>query len=259
MPEPLAPALVSALVSALDQPGLWWLALTIFVAGVVRGFTGFGTALIYLPVAGIFLPPAAAILSLVVLGLGSAIVLIPKAWPQAERGDVAVLTLGAVAAMPLGVALLVLLDDATVRWTIAAVAAVTLALLLSGRRYRGRIGRAGQAAVGAMSGLVGGATGLTGPVTILFYLGSADRRAATVRANTILFLALMDVALIANILLAGLGGAQPIWLGLVLMPAYMCGAQAGQMLFRPGRERVYRAVACAVIALAIATGLPVFD
>ncbi|MBD3625397.1 MAG: TSUP family transporter, partial [Rhodobacteraceae bacterium] len=143
MPE----ALTSGLSGALAQPGLYWLALTIGLAGVVRGFTGFGTALVYLPIASIFLSPAAAILSLVVLGLGSFIVLIPKAWPDAERRDVAVLSLGAVAAMPLGVALLTWLDDVTVRWAVASVAAITLVLLGSAWRYRGRIGRAGQAAV----------------------------------------------------------------------------------------------------------------
>lgn len=255
MPE----ALTAGLAGALEQPGLFWLALTIALAGVVRGFTGFGTALIYLPIANIFLSPPVAILSLVVLGLGSFIVLIPKAWPNAERRDVAVLSLGAVGAMPLGVALLTWLDDATVRWAVASVSALTLVLMASGWRYRGRIGRAGQAAVGGLSGMVGGATGLTGPVTILFYLGAADRSSATVRANTILFLAVMDLALIANFLIAGLGGTQPIWLGLILMPAYICGAHVGQLLFRPGQERTYRAAACAVIALAIVTGLPVFD
>jgi len=201
MPE----ALTSGLSGALAQPGLSWLALTIGLAGVVRGFTGFGTALVYLPIASIFLSPPAAILSLVVLGLGGCIVLIPRAWPEAERRDVAVLSLGAIVSMPLGIALLAWLDDATVRWAVASVAALTLVLLASGWRYRGRIGRVRQAGVGALSGMVGGATGLTGPVTILFYLGAADRGSATVRANTILFLALMDLALIANFMLAGLG------------------------------------------------------
>lgn len=38
-------------------PGLIWLLLAISVAGIVRGFTGFGTALVFVPVAGIFLLP----------------------------------------------------------------------------------------------------------------------------------------------------------------------------------------------------------
>lgn len=255
MPE----ALASDLLHALGQPGFPWLALTVAVAGVVRGFTGFGTALIYMPVAAIFIPPAHAILSLVVLGLGSLAVLVPRAWPKAERTDVGILSLGAMVLMPLGVALLAWLDEGTVRWAVAGVASVTLALLLSGWRYRGQVGRKGLLGVGGLSGLVGGATGLTGPVTILFYLGSANKRAETVRANTILFLALMDMALIANFLLAGLGGTQPILLGFVLMPFYIFGARVGELLFKPGQETTYRAAASVVIGLAILTGLPVFD
>lgn len=46
-----------ALAGVLATPGLVWLILTISVAGIVRGFTGFGTALVFVPVAGMFLPP----------------------------------------------------------------------------------------------------------------------------------------------------------------------------------------------------------
>ncbi|MEO0937061.1 MAG: hypothetical protein AAFY38_02790 [Pseudomonadota bacterium] len=48
---------VEALSAALAQEGLLWLALIYAVGGVVRGFSGFGTALIAVPVSGIFLGP----------------------------------------------------------------------------------------------------------------------------------------------------------------------------------------------------------
>ena len=52
------------LTQALAFKGLAWVALAALVAGVVRGFSGFGTALIYLPVAAQVMPPVWAILSL---------------------------------------------------------------------------------------------------------------------------------------------------------------------------------------------------
>ena len=45
-----------AALAALELPGVWWLAATLVAAGIVRGFSGFGSALIFVPVAGIFLP-----------------------------------------------------------------------------------------------------------------------------------------------------------------------------------------------------------
>ena len=49
------------LLQAWATPGLIWLLVAIGIAGIVRGFTGFGTALIFVPVAGIFLSPAIVI------------------------------------------------------------------------------------------------------------------------------------------------------------------------------------------------------
>ena len=51
-----------ALAQALATEGLWALCLIYLAAGVVRGFSGFGTALIVVPVAGIYLEPAQIIL-----------------------------------------------------------------------------------------------------------------------------------------------------------------------------------------------------
>ena len=48
--------------------GVFWIALAAFVAGIVRGFTGFGTAMIFLPVAGSFLSPITALTVLTVMG-----------------------------------------------------------------------------------------------------------------------------------------------------------------------------------------------
>ena len=70
------------LAQALATPGLFWLMVAISVAGIVRGFTGFGTALIFVPVAGIFLEPERVIGVITVTGIFSAAALVPRAWGQ---------------------------------------------------------------------------------------------------------------------------------------------------------------------------------
>ena len=50
------------LAQALAQPGLGWLFAAALVAGVVRGFSGFGTAMAFMPVAGAILSPFAALI-----------------------------------------------------------------------------------------------------------------------------------------------------------------------------------------------------
>ena len=92
----------------------------------------------------------------------------------------------------------------------------------------------------------------------MFYLANA-RKAVAVRANMILFLGALDVLLIVNIVLRGLGSAQAIWLGLIAAIPYLATILVGKALFDPTREAAYRMAAYCVVALAVLTGLPVWE
>jgi uncharacterized membrane protein YfcA len=246
------------LAAALATPGLPWLLATIAVAGIVRGFTGFGTALIFVPVAGIFLEPEITIALITLTGVASTTALLPRAWGQAARGEVGLMGLAAIVTVPVGLWLLGQIDRETVRWIVAGVAGVTLASLVAGWRFRGQVGRPGLAGIGALAGLIGGLTGLTGPAVILFYL-AGQNAAQAVRANTILFLAMLDVVVIANLLLRGSIGLGTLVLAVLLSVPYFLTSLAGQALFDPRHERAYRAAAYGVIGLALVTGLPIWD
>ncbi|WP_407496586.1 TSUP family transporter [Pseudooceanicola sp. MF1-13] len=247
-----------ALTSALQTPGLVWLAVAYGIAGLVRGFTGFGTALIVMPVAALLLPVPVAILLLSVTGFASWPSMLPRALRNADKRQVAVLAGAALITMPLGMWALSVLPRDLLRWLVSIAAAVTLLALITGWRYRGRVGWPGLGAIGGTAGVLGGATGLTGPPVILFYLAGPSG-AEAVRANTILFLAALEVGIIANLFARDLVTIDALWLGLVLALPYVLGITIGQALFDPARERTFRALAYIVIGLAILTGLPLFD
>lgn len=250
MPDWLAPVLA--------VPGLGWMALTIAAAGIVRGFTGFGTALIFVPVAGQFLPPADVILVITLTGVGSTLALLPRAWKDADKAEVGLMALCAVVTVPLGVQVMQALPETAVRWGVTAIAGGTLIALITGWRYHGTVSGPGLGVIGLTAGLIGGMTGLTGPVVILFYLVGL-KTARVVRANTILYLALLDVVIFANLILAGLSNPAMILLALVLAVPYVVTALIGQRLFDPAYERTYRWMAYGVIALAVVSGAPLFD
>jgi hypothetical protein len=231
--------------------------LAIGLAGIVRGFTGFGTALIFVPVAGIFLAPQVVVGVITLTGIASTSALLPRAWGQADRREVGVLALAALITVPLGLWLMGMLDPVTIRWIVATVAAITLGALIAGWRFSGVVSRPMLIAIGAVAGVIGGLTGLTGPVVILFYL-AGQSMAQTVRANTILFLAALDVVIVANLLLQGRVEWHIFLLALVLAVPYFITSLIGQALFDPRHERLYRWAAYAVIGLAVLSGLPLW-
>tara|TARA_R110000850_G_scaffold112379_6_gene226177 strand:- start:705 stop:998 length:294 start_codon:yes stop_codon:yes gene_type:complete len=61
--------MIETLYQSLFFPGLVWLLGAAFVGGLVRGFTGFGTAMVFIPVASLFLTPVSAIAALVVMDI----------------------------------------------------------------------------------------------------------------------------------------------------------------------------------------------
>lgn len=238
--------------------GFWWLALTIGVAGIVRGFTGFGTALIFVPVAGRFLPAADVIFLIALTGLASSAALFPRAWRTGDRGEVGLLLAAAVPAVPLGLWAMSWLPDQTVRWAVAAIAGVTLLSIITGLRYDRRLPPLGLLCVGGLAGAVGGMTGLTGPVILMAYLASR-MGAEAVRSNTILFLLGMDILIFASLLFSGTANPAMLLVALGLSVPYVSMTLIGQRLFDPGRERLYRLAAYIVIAGAVLTGLPLWD
>ncbi len=247
-----------ALIAAWATPGIVWLALTIGAAGLIRGFTGFGTALIFVPVAGLFVSPVEVILLIVLTGVASTVALLPSAWGQADRGEVGTLALAAAVTVPLGIWIMGQADALALRWLVAVIVGGTLLAVVSGWRYAGRLGLSGRAGIGAAAGLIGGMTGLTGPVVIVFYLANA-REITKVRANTILFLTAMDVIIALNLFVGGQMVAETVWLAAILAVPYFATTLIGKAVFDPKYERLYRTAAYSVIGLAVLSSLPLFD
>ena len=96
-------------------PGLPWIALAFLAAGLVRGFTGFGTALIVMPVAAAFLPVPLAIALVMFAGMFTWPLIVPRAIRESDRREVLVLAGAAIVTAPLGVRLLTWVDRDVLR------------------------------------------------------------------------------------------------------------------------------------------------
>src|ERR1700738_2484492 len=134
-----------------------------FVSGTARGFSGFGSALIFMPLASSIADPRLVAALLLVIDFVAAAPLIPNAWKQADRKATAVMVLGALAGVPVGTYFLSRLDPVTTRWIISAFVFALLMLLLSGWRYRGKDHPAISVGIGGLSGFCSGLAQTGGP------------------------------------------------------------------------------------------------
>src|ERR1700716_4513793 len=108
-----------------------------FVAATSRGFSGFGSALIFMPLASSMAAPRLVAALLLLIDFVAAAPLIPNAWKQADRKATAIMVFGALIGVPVGTYFLSRLQPVTTRWIISAFVLALLLLLLSGWGARG--------------------------------------------------------------------------------------------------------------------------
>jgi uncharacterized protein len=237
---------------------LVFLTATGFVSGVVRGFSGFGSAFIFMPLASAIIGPKLAAAVILLIDVFAAAPMIPEGWRLGDKRDVGTMALGLPIGIPIGAWALTHSDPLLVRWLLVALIIPMLALLMSGWRYGGRPMPALTVAVGGLSGLLSGIAQMGGPPIILYWLGSASR-AGVVRANVVLLFA-VSTAITTGIY--AINGLLPyVLVGLVALtgPAYGFGILIGARLFRFADEQTFRRLCYALIALAALIGMPVFD
>src|ERR1700737_2882460 len=108
------------------------------ISGTARGFSGFGSALIFMPLASSMAAPRLVAALLLIIDFVAALPLAPNAWKHADRRATAVMVLGALIGVPIGTYFLSRLDPVTTRWIISGFVFALLMLLLSGWAYRGQ-------------------------------------------------------------------------------------------------------------------------
>jgi uncharacterized protein len=248
----------SLLPPFLSTGALAFLLVTAFVAALARGFSGFGAALIFLPLAATVTDPKIASPLLLVTDAVLALGFIPNAYRTADKREVGTMGLGAAIGVPLGTYVLVHTDPLVIRWAVVVLASLMLALLISGWRYRGTPTRPLTFGVGAFAGFCGGAAQVGGPAVITYWLGSHSPP-AIVRASIILYFAISTALAIVSYSVGGLLTLTVFKLALVVAPVYALGLFIGSRLFGVADESIFRRICYALIAIAVLISLPVLD
>jgi uncharacterized membrane protein YfcA len=250
--------MLDLLSSVLTLNGVGWIACSAFVAGTVRGFAGFGTAMIFLPVAGMFVSPVAAISALFIMDLIGPAPVIPQKFRAADKPDLARLVFGAALVFPAAIWLLLSFDPAVFRYSVSILSLVMLIALVSGLRIKTRLSPKYVWGIGGTAGFCGGFAGVPGPPVIFFYMAS-DRPAAVTRATNSCFLYGFDIMATTVLIVMGSTQPQALMMGALMAVPNVIGNFVGAAIFNPEKEKLYRNVAYAIIAISALSGLPIWE
>ena len=229
-----------------------------FISGTARGFSGFGSALIFMPLASSLAGPRLVAALLLVIDFVAATPLVPNAWKHADRKSTAILVLGALVGVPVGTWLLSRLDPVTTRWIISGFVIALLMLLVSGWRYHGKEHAAISIGVGGLSGFCSGLAQTGGPPIVGYWLGRPIA-SSIARANILLFFGASDFFSLVSYAVTGLITLETIRFSLLVGPVYGLGVGFGAALFGRASDKLFRMICYVLIALAVIIGLPLLD
>ncbi|BBB12824.1 sulfite exporter TauE/SafE family protein [Sphingopyxis sp. FD7] len=221
-----------------------------FGAAYVRGLTGFGMAIILVPLLGLIMPPGEAVVLGILLQLLIGPVGIRVIVADADRATAWPIGLLAMALTPLGMVALdhTPADLARLLITLAAVAAF-VAVLLPKQVEGHRPGKLAVAGTGIASGILTGFAAMPGPPVVPFYL----RRRVEPRVARASMLMIFFMTAIAGTLAAlwlGIASWRLLIVSLILFAPMWLGNRVGARHFGRVAPHIWQAMVALVLGVA---------
>ncbi len=240
----------------LADPGgvLVWASLTAAVAGLMRGFAGFGSAILMAPIFAVLLGPVHMVPLVAAVELPMSVMLFLGARRDVDWRFVGPLSAIATLAMPLGIWFLVSLDAALITKAVSIIVLLFVAVLITGWRYHGPRPLTLTLGIGGISGAMMATTSVGGP-PVLLYMLAANLPAATIRANIVTYYLLTGFVLVAMVVSASPSGAAAVIDAAVLLPVILISSWVGSRLAGKAADATYRWIAYIFLAMAGLFGL----
>ncbi|WP_303978977.1 sulfite exporter TauE/SafE family protein [Dongia mobilis] len=243
-----------ALLALLPEMGASAAALvfaTVFLAGFLRGFTGFGFALAAVPVITLFVEPASVVPSIPIVAMVAGAEQMRRAWRVANWHAIRRLLIGAVLGAPVGVLALSYLPANIMRALIGLVLLFAVLALWRGYRFKERPPTSAQVGIGIASGLLNGATAMGGPPVILYFL-AAPEGVAIGRASLLVYFFFISAWSIVAQTVAGLIDLKVVVLAFLMIPVMALGNVIGDRMFNRSKASTYQRIALGfLLAIAI--------
>jgi uncharacterized membrane protein YfcA len=206
-------------------------SLFVFLAAIVRGYSGFGFSLLVITALSLLMAPATFIPAIFMLEIAASLHLLPSIWKDIHWHSLTPLIVGCLIGTPLGVWLLANMPAPPMQVALALFVLTAVYFLFQGFALKSMPGTTASGAVGAASGLANGAFGIGGPPAILFYFASPAGHEAG-RASLIAYFLTTDVIGLVFLSREALITLDTLYLALIFLPFLILGNWIGARGFK---------------------------
>lgn len=229
---------------------LLFAAVAVFVAGVVRGFSGFALSAMVMASLVSIIPPIELIAVCWMLELSAGLLMVRSGLREWDKAMVFRVAGGSFAGWPVGLYLTNVLPVQQSK-TLALIVVATLAFLQVIKvRARFLATDLGTVLSGFMAGVATGIASVGGMVVALYVL-AREAPAASMRGSLVMYLMFGTVTGFIFLTLYGMLDQRALVRGLFAVPLCLAGVMTGTLFFRPSLEKYYKPFClCLLLGLA---------
>ena len=227
--------------------------VTVALGGFLRGFLGFGAALLMVPVLSTILTPAMGLVITYLVEVPTIIYLMRPALKQGSMKTITPMILALFGTIPIGFYFVVAIEPEIIRIVISILVISMVGLLASGWKPKGEIKLWTMVLGGGASGLVNGAAGVGGPPFVTVLMARNDNAVIT-RANIILTLCFMSLFTLGTQIFYGMVTLELVKFSFYTFPIYLGFTWFGARYFnQSGVEYFKKGALVMLLSIAIIT------
>lgn len=230
------------------------MAAAVFVAAGTQQLSGFGFALMAVPLLSLVIGTKDAVALSSLAGLAGTALMAMRLRHRTDRPVVKRLLFGAIVGMPIGIVLLRRVPAAPLQVAVSVVVLVAVAVLASGFRLRRESPRT-EVGAGFVSGMINTSIGVGGPPVVIV-LQAAEHEQHAFRATTVSYFLVSNLIALPLFFASGVVADSTWAAGIVAVPAALVGTLAFERVAYRVRTEQFRVlvlgllVGAAVVSLA---------
>ena len=220
----------------------------VFLAAIVRGYSGFGFSLLAITALSLLYKPATIIPSIFLLEIAASIHLLPGLWRDIHWRSLIPLVIGTGIGTPIGLTFLTTIPAAPMQIALGLFVFAATCLLWIGFALKTMPGNTASTGAGLAAGVANGAFGIGGPPVILFYFASPAGNIVG-RATLVAYFLLTDAIGLIFLAHENLVTADSLFRTLTFLPALLVGVWFGARSFKNAGPVIFRKWVLALLGL----------
>lgn len=234
----------------LEVFGAIWLAFSLLVAGIVRGYAGFGFSGLVVAAGALVTSPLLLVPVVIAIEVALSVQMIRSIGPQADWRRVWLLGAGVILGIPFGLWALTTLPEDGARIAISGFILLMCFILLAGFKIAEQRGAAVNIAIGGLAGMAN-AAGMGG-MPVAAYFTAQSLRPAVFRATLVAFFPILDLVSLPLYWAYGMIRWDSLWAIFYALPFALLGNALGTWAFNRRDPRDFRLlVICLLMGLAV--------